>query len=59
MPARLTPAGREILRECAGAVADVEQSLALTREQTRQLNPLLHIVANPPAERDTGAKNQG
>jgi DNA-binding MarR family transcriptional regulator len=55
VPARLTPAGREILRECAAAVADVERSLALTPEQAAQLNALLRIVANPPNERETGA----
>jgi DNA-binding MarR family transcriptional regulator len=53
VPARLTPAGRQMLRECAAAVADVEQSLGLTPEQTGQLNTLLRLIATPSDDPDT------
>jgi DNA-binding transcriptional LysR family regulator len=45
IPVRLTPAGRQILRDCATAVMGVEESLGLDREQAGQLNSLLHAVA--------------
>ncbi|MCO8271001.1 MarR family transcriptional regulator [Actinoplanes sp. TRM 88003] len=44
VPARLTAAGREILRECAAAVIGVEQSLRLSPVETGQLNSLLRAV---------------
>jgi DNA-binding MarR family transcriptional regulator len=56
VPARLTRAGREILRECAAAVADVEKSLGLTPEQAAQLNGLLRIIAARADERDAVAE---
>ncbi|MBL7260246.1 MarR family winged helix-turn-helix transcriptional regulator [Paractinoplanes lichenicola] len=46
VPARLTPAGREMLHQCAAEVAGVEKSLGLTREQAGQLNTLLRIVTS-------------
>ncbi|MBL7253622.1 MarR family winged helix-turn-helix transcriptional regulator [Paractinoplanes lichenicola] len=48
VPARLTAAGRQVLRECATAVMGVEESLGLTREQAGQLNSLLHAVSARP-----------
>lgn len=44
MPARLSAEGRQILRRCAEAVADVEAALGLTPDEARQLNHLLHLV---------------
>jgi DNA-binding MarR family transcriptional regulator len=44
VPARLTPAGRAMLRECAAAVTGVEESLGLTPQQAGELTALLRIV---------------
>jgi DNA-binding MarR family transcriptional regulator len=48
VPARLTAAGREVLRECAAALGDVEESLGLTTDQARRLNAALHVIVNSP-----------
>jgi DNA-binding MarR family transcriptional regulator len=48
MPARLTDQGRQILRLCATAVADVEAALGLSPEQAGRLNELLRLVIASP-----------
>ncbi|AGL15862.1 MarR family winged helix-turn-helix transcriptional regulator [Actinoplanes sp. N902-109] len=52
VPARLTAGGQAVLRRCATALVEVENSLGLTRRQAGQLNTLLHIIT------DTGGTNE-